>query len=59
MKDILLGIITLALAGGMLAYDKVSLGYMSPNFEGFQKYLLVGLLIAAGFFQIYHGYKKR
>jgi hypothetical protein len=58
MKDIFLGIIYILIATWLLLINKVSLGYMSPNFEGIPKYLFIGILILFGLLQIKSGYKK-
>jgi len=58
MKDIILGLIYIFIAIVLFLTDKVSLGYMSPYFDGMQKYFLTGLIIIFGLAQIYYGYKK-
>ena len=58
MKDILLGAVYIIIAIWLFVVDKVSLGYMSPTFEGMQKNFITGLLVLFGFIQIFYGYKK-
>lgn len=58
MKDIILGVLYILIAIALFLTDKVSLGYMSPAFEGMLKYFATGVLIIFGFTQVYSGYKK-
>ncbi len=58
IKDLILGVLYILIAIGLFLTDKVSLGYMSPNFEGVLKYFATGILIIFGLTQIYRGYKK-
>ncbi|HFU77916.1 MAG TPA: hypothetical protein ENK68_05375 [Epsilonproteobacteria bacterium] len=58
MRDIILGIVYIFIAIGLFVSDKVSLGHMSPYFDGVQKYFITGILIIFGLTQIYYGYEK-